>query len=122
MSPAATAQARLSQIQSSIQPPPPPPPPPSTSIYSTEPSASHAPYPYPVPGAVTPFWRTEPHALDSARTTPDLPDEADVVIIGAGYAGAATAYHLLQDNPNPPKIVILEAREACSGATGRNGV
>lgn len=113
MSSAQTAQARLSQIQSNVQPPP--------SIYSTEPSTEHAPYPYPVPDSVTPFWRTEPHALDSARTTPDLPDEADIVIIGAGYAGASTAYHLLKDNPSPPKIVILEAREACSGATGRNG-
>ncbi|KAF4313992.1 putative FAD dependent oxidoreductase superfamily protein [Botryosphaeria dothidea] len=113
MSSAQTAQARLSQIQSNVQPP--------SSIYSTEPSTEHAPYPYPVPASVTPFWRTELHALDSARTTPDLPDEADIVIIGAGYAGASTAYHLLKDNPSPPKIVILEAREACSGATGRNG-
>ncbi|KAL1647330.1 hypothetical protein SLS58_002658 [Diplodia intermedia] len=109
-----TAQARLSQIDGSFKPS-------SDSIYSTEPSTEHAPYPYPVPNSLTPFWRTELHPLDSARTTPDLPAETDIVIIGAGYSGASTAYHLLKDNPNPPRITILEAREACSGATGRNG-
>jgi glycine/D-amino acid oxidase-like deaminating enzyme len=51
----------------------------------------------------------------------DLPAECDVLIIGAGYSGVATAYHLLDENPNPPSVVILEARQACSGATGRNG-
>ncbi|OJD35972.1 fad dependent oxidoreductase superfamily protein [Diplodia corticola] len=110
-----TAQARLSQIDGSFTPPS------SDSIYSTEPSTEHAPYPYPVPNPLTPFWRTQLHPLDSARTTPDLPAETDVLIIGAGYAGASTAYHLQKDNPNPPRITILEAREACSGATGRNG-
>lgn len=70
---------------------------------------------------MTPFWRTQLHELDSARTTPDLPTETDVVIIGAGYSGASTAYHMLHEKPNPPSMVILEAREACSGATGRNG-
>ena len=111
------AQDRLSQIQDSLQQPSS-----SSSIYSTEPSSDHAPYPYPVPNATTPFWRTQLHELDSARTTPNLPTDADVVIIGAGYSGASTAYHMLHENPNPPSIVILEAREACSGATGRNGM
>ncbi|KAJ7056805.1 DAO-domain-containing protein [Mycena amicta] len=54
------------------------------------------------------------------RTTEDLPASADVVIIGSGLTGTLTAYELLT-RPNPPKsIVILEARELCSGATGRN--
>ncbi|KAL4887544.1 FAD dependent oxidoreductase [Aspergillus karnatakaensis] len=77
--------------------------------------------PIPVPNATTPFWRTQLHELDSHRTTPDLPKECDIVIIGAGFAGAALAYYLHEDNPAPPSVVILEAREACSGATGRNG-
>ncbi|KAL5341633.1 FAD dependent oxidoreductase [Aspergillus crustosus] len=77
--------------------------------------------PIPVPNATTPFWRTELHELDSHRTTPDLPSDCDIVIIGAGFAGAALAYYLYEDNPTPPSVVILEAREACSGATGRNG-
>ena len=65
--------------------------------------------------------RTEPHELDNHRTTDNLPTDCEILIIGAGYAGAATAYHLLDDNPTPPSIVLLEAREACSGATARNG-
>ncbi|KAF2089926.1 FAD dependent oxidoreductase [Saccharata proteae CBS 121410] len=81
----------------------------------------HAPHPYPVPNSLTPFWRTELHELDSHRSTPELPRECDIAIIGAGYSGAAMAYHLLDENPSPPSMVILEAREACSGATGRNG-
>ncbi|WWC99984.1 hypothetical protein V866_006893 [Kwoniella sp. B9012] len=54
------------------------------------------------------------------RTTEDLPKTADVVIIGSGATGSLTALSLLQ-SPNPPKsVVLLEARELCSGATGRN--
>jgi uncharacterized protein with NAD-binding domain and iron-sulfur cluster len=78
----------------------------------------------PVPNATQPFWRNQPHALDNHRSTEDLPTEADIVIVGAGYAGASIAYHLLEQTKNgskKPSIVILEAREACSGATGRNG-
>lgn len=79
------------------------------------------PPPFPWPTSTLPFWRTELHELDSTRTTPTLPQECDVVIIGAGYAGASTAYHLTDGNATPPYIAILEARQACSGATGRNG-
>lgn len=76
---------------------------------------------YPDTKSTVPFWRVEPHRLDDHRTTPDLPTECDILIIGAGYAGTATAYHLLDNNPSPPSIVLLEARQACSGATARNG-
>ncbi|KAI8630190.1 FAD dependent oxidoreductase [Xylariaceae sp. FL1651] len=80
--------------------------------------------PFPVPHATVPFWRTKLHKLDSHRSTPDLPEKQDLVIIGAGFAGAALAYFLTEDAPgsaSKPTITILEAREACSGATGRNG-
>ncbi|KAK9792851.1 putative FAD dependent oxidoreductase domain-containing protein [Seiridium cardinale] len=77
--------------------------------------------PIPVPNSTKPFWRTELHELDDHRTSSDLPSEADIVIVGAGFAGAALAYYIYEDNPTPPSVVILEAREACSGATGRNG-
>ncbi|KAF7317231.1 FAD-dependent oxidoreductase [Mycena chlorophos] len=54
------------------------------------------------------------------RTTETLPASADVVIIGSGLTGTLTAYELLT-RPDPPKnVVVLEARELCSGATGRN--
>ncbi|KAF2733334.1 DAO-domain-containing protein [Polyplosphaeria fusca] len=75
----------------------------------------------PVPNPVASFWNAEPLSLDHHRTTPDLPTTADVVIIGSGFSGVATAYHLLKDNPKPPSTIILEARNIASGATGRNG-
>lgn len=78
--------------------------------------------PTPVPGSTKSFWRTELHELDSHRSTPELPAESDIVIIGAGFAGAALAHYIYADNPSPPSVVILEAREACSGATARNGM
>lgn len=67
------------------------------------------------------FWRAQPHHLDAERTTEELPKECDVLIIGAGYAGVSTAYHLQNNGSFAQSIMILEAREACSGATGRNG-
>ncbi|KAH0421190.1 FAD dependent oxidoreductase [Colletotrichum camelliae] len=75
--------------------------------------------PIPVGNSTEPFWRTELHELDSHRSTENLPAECDVLIIGAGFAGAALAHYIYEDNPSPPSVVILEAREACSGATGR---
>jgi monoamine oxidase len=52
-----------------------------------------------------------------------LPDTADILIIGSGITGSCIAYNLLQDQQNHgKKIVMLEARQACSGATGRNGI
>jgi hypothetical protein len=79
--------------------------------------------PVPVPHGMTSFWRTEPHIFDSHRSSEYLPEECDIVVVGAGYAGASIVHHLLdQANPSSvPSIVILEARQACSGATGRNG-
>ena len=78
--------------------------------------------PFPHPTSTLPFWRTQPDELDIHRTTEELPTKCDVLIIGAGYAGASTAYHVFKDNASPPSVVILEARQACSGATGRNGI
>lgn len=77
--------------------------------------------PIPVPDSTEPFWRTDLHELDSHRSTPELPTTCDILIVGAGFAGAALAHFIYEDNPTPPSVVILEAREACSGATGRNG-
>ncbi|TAQ85627.1 hypothetical protein B7494_g6052 [Chlorociboria aeruginascens] len=76
---------------------------------------------FPVPNPTTPYWRSELHEIDRHRTTETLPSECDVLIIGAGLSGVSTAYHLLNDNANPPSVVLLEAREICSGATARNG-
>ncbi|EEH38605.2 FAD dependent oxidoreductase superfamily [Paracoccidioides lutzii Pb01] len=65
---------------------------------------------FPQPNGMRSFWHTELDALENHRSTESLPSECDVLIIGAGYAGVSTAYHLLHDNPSPPIVVILEAR------------
>ncbi|KAI0861129.1 FAD dependent oxidoreductase [Xylaria cubensis] len=81
----------------------------------------------PVPNPTTPYWRTDLHHLDSHRSTKDLPTECDVLIIGAGISGVSVAYHLSQPDATAgnstaaPSILLLEARQVCSGATGRNG-
>ncbi|KAH8885263.1 FAD dependent oxidoreductase [Thozetella sp. PMI_491] len=75
--------------------------------------------PIPVPNSTRSFWRTQLHKFDDHRSTPALPEESDIVIIGAGFAGAALAHYIYEDNASPPSVVILEAREACSGATAR---
>lgn len=78
----------------------------------------------------SPFWLRDPHPQLSNRQSPSLPTEAHVVIIGSGVTGASIARTLLQDRspgdatttkPDIPAVVILEARDICSGATGRNG-
>src|SRR5574337_15482 len=43
--------------------------------------------------------------------------DADVVVIGAGLTGAATALHLAERKLN---VVVLEARQPAWGASGRN--
>ncbi|KAI9872725.1 MAG: hypothetical protein M1830_001257, partial [Pleopsidium flavum] len=66
------------------------------------------------------YWQDPPDAISDLRSTQSLPEIADVVIIGSGISGACIAYNLLERLPDG-KVVMLEARQACSGATGRNG-
>lgn len=53
-------------------------------------------------------------------TQPALQGEhhADVVVVGAGYAGLSSAIELAQRGY---KVIVLEADLICSGASGRNG-
>lgn len=46
--------------------------------------------------------------------------EVDVAIVGAGYTGLWTAYHLLATDPTI-RVAIIEAEIAGFGASGRNG-
>ncbi|KAL2760071.1 hypothetical protein ACRALDRAFT_1067286 [Sodiomyces alcalophilus JCM 7366] len=90
------------------------------------------------------LWQT-PLADIADIQAPELPAVTDVVIVGSGITGAAIAWNLLsraksagQQNHArlmnhathqrvgarvlpPNRVVMLEARQACSGATGRNG-
>jgi glycine/D-amino acid oxidase-like deaminating enzyme len=48
------------------------------------------------------------------------PLEADVVVIGGGYTGMWTAWHLLSSEPSA-RVVLLEAGVCGHGPSGRNG-
>ncbi|KAJ5145163.1 FAD dependent oxidoreductase [Penicillium atrosanguineum] len=71
----------------------------------------------PVENSTVPFWHRDLHELHDHRTTEELPESSDVVIIGAGYARIATAYHLVKGEAsgNNLSATILEARGVCSG-------
>lgn len=75
----------------------------------------------PTTNSTTSFWHSEPsERLLGHRTTTELPAEADLVIIGSGITGASAARFLTEDaRAQGMCVVMLEAREACWGATGR---
>ncbi|KAH6649746.1 FAD dependent oxidoreductase-domain-containing protein [Chaetomium tenue] len=69
----------------------------------------------------TSYWLRDPSPiLLGHRGTPDFPATADVVVVGSGITGAFAA-RFLKEAGGGGSVVMLEAREACSGATGRNG-
>lgn len=77
----------------------------------------------PTPNSTKAFWHTQPSkVLLGHRTTDHVPSEADIVIVGSGISGTSAAHFLYQDENvkgEGLKAVMLEAREACWGATGR---
>ncbi|WWC85870.1 uncharacterized protein L201_000737 [Kwoniella dendrophila CBS 6074] len=88
------------------------------AISNTAPAHPHLPIPL---GDLSVWQRsTRDHPLLNAGQHDPLPEEADIVIVGSGLCGAVTAHSLLNDPKRPESIVLLEAREICSGASGRN--
>ncbi|KAJ7083784.1 FAD dependent oxidoreductase [Mycena epipterygia] len=86
----------------------------------------------PVPNPTRSFWIDTPNANPLAAEGSEGPftEDADICIIGAGISGVSAAYHLSMavergEIPTmadkPLRVLILEARDFCSGATGRNG-
>ncbi|KAH8726572.1 FAD dependent oxidoreductase-like protein [Phaeosphaeriaceae sp. PMI808] len=77
----------------------------------------------PTPTSTSSFWHSEPNEfLLGHRTTEELPVEADIVIVGSGITGASAARYLSEDARAKGKsIVVLDSRDACWCATGRNG-
>src|SRR5271155_2588207 len=78
----------------------------------------------PLPNPTKSSWLIPPDPLHNHRSSKFLPtDVLDVVIIGSGFSGTSVAWHLLHDKDRNAnlKILMLEARDVCSGATGRNG-
>lgn len=79
----------------------------------------------PVANPTLSYWQA--HSQDSPihdhgkeDALPRTDSIADVCIVGSGISGTIAAYALQQQAPHL-SIIMLEARQACSGATGRNG-
>ncbi|KAM3065098.1 hypothetical protein ACMFMG_006143 [Clarireedia jacksonii] len=95
----------------------------------------------PVQGALRSFWMDDYESAKRERsvaleeqnekkkqTQQEIPSAADIVIVGSGISGAAVAWELIfgegkdgKRKRDGEKIVMLEARGVCEGATGRNG-
>lgn len=77
----------------------------------------------PVENPCLSFWqqttRSFPHLLENSESS--LPQTTKYLVIGSGLSGALTAFELIHSAGVPGSdVLILEAREAASGATSRN--
>ena len=81
----------------------------------------------PVPNPSASYWMEplSPIAERNADPAISLPEHADVVIVGSGITGTSFARGLLEhytckgSHGGPLKVIMLDARSVCSGATGR---
>ncbi|KAI9217539.1 FAD dependent oxidoreductase-domain-containing protein [Blastocladiella britannica] len=89
----------------------------STRMVTVIPPAPEAIVPSPNP--TQSYWLRELSPFADTRTTPILPEAADVVIIGAGITGVSALYHLTQSAPHL-RVALVDARGVAEGATGRN--
>ncbi|KAJ5089439.1 FAD dependent oxidoreductase superfamily protein [Penicillium argentinense] len=75
----------------------------------------------PSPNPTPSLWQQPPHPT-VAKIQSNLAEETDIVVIGSGVTGCGAAHALLHHSgAEGLRITVLEARETCSGATGRNG-
>lgn len=74
----------------------------------------------PVSDPTTSYWQTPPRLGLLNVQSPNLPTPRDVVIIGSGVTGLSVSWWLLKE-VETFSVTVIEAREICSGATGRNG-
>ena len=63
------------------------------------------------------FWQATAPVFSGAAAS-ELPAKADVVVVGGGFTGLSAAYNLAKAGVN---VVVLEAGEVLSQASGRNG-
>lgn len=64
-----------------------------------------------------PFW-WDAVALDRGRAATDIPSQADVLVIGSGYAGASAALTLAGAGA---RVVVVDAMRIGEGASSRSG-
>jgi glycine/D-amino acid oxidase-like deaminating enzyme len=67
--------------------------------------------------SATGWWLQEPGTVEALPAL-DRPADADVVVIGGGYTGMWTAWHLLDAGA---RVALLEADVCGHGPSGRNG-
>ena len=67
-----------------------------------------------------PPWFRYVHPLKHYRSHAQLPEEADIVIIGAGLTGASAAYHLREAAALGLRVVVLDRGSPACEASGRN--
>ncbi|HEX8682874.1 MAG TPA: FAD-dependent oxidoreductase [Ardenticatenaceae bacterium] len=77
--------------------------------------------PIALPEDDTPFWQLDPNPLAGFRSAERLPEQVDLLIIGAGLTGASAAYHALDLVGQGQRVAVVEMGEPCSQASGRNG-
>lgn len=73
------------------------------------------------------YWLKDPSPISNHGSGPDIaiPEYTDIVIIGSGITGTSIARAILDHDVNnrgtkrPLQVIMLEARDVCSGATGR---
>ncbi|KAK3707335.1 hypothetical protein LTR37_012179 [Vermiconidia calcicola] len=76
----------------------------------------------PVPEPCLSYWHRTTRAFPYLNENSDeeVPTSTKYLIIGSGLSGSFTAWSLVDSGVPGSDIVILEAREAVSGASGRN--
>lgn len=70
----------------------------------------------PDPAAPASWWQQQSPSAGFAPASGEV--TAEVVVVGGGVSGCSTAWHLARAGV---RVVLLEARELASGASGRNG-
>jgi hypothetical protein len=76
----------------------------------------------PLPEPCLSYWQRTTRAflhLNTNRNTL-VPTSKKYIIIGSGISGALSAFELTENGVRGEDIIILEAREAASGASSRN--
>jgi gamma-glutamylputrescine oxidase len=72
----------------------------------------------------TPMWLMDRNPLENfpwnQESNAALPKETDTVVIGAGFTGAALAYHWSRRAPSERNMVVIELGDPASGSSGRN--
>lgn len=84
--------------------------------------ADHGLRSLPVDSPSLSYWHRTTRAFQHLHSNHDqsVPSSTKYLIIGSGLSGSLTAHQLLESGIQGSDILIFEAREAVSGASGRN--